>query len=737
MTVTLKRTWPAGVAAICTGVLGIAPAAFAQDGSAADIGHAKTEIPEIVVTAQRRAENIQTVPIAVQAFSEEELKAAGVANLKDLSTIAPSMQYNDSSSLQLSLRGVGTQGVGPGIESPIALYVDNVYYAAMSASALNLNNVAAVEVINGPQGTLFGRNATGGLVHVRTKDPVAEFGGNTSVGYGNYNTATGSLYLTGGLSENVLADIAVQGQHQGEGYGKNIRTGEDMDGDNHFGVRSKWVLTPADDLKIKLIGDYSWSNIPLGTYNVPGTIAAGGSVELPPHDTDSPYNPGAIVKQGGLSGSLDFNLGSVTLTNIAAWRRTKFDYRGASTTSNPDYVSGVDIGETHSQLSEELQLSSTGTSALTWTVGGYYFWEDARWDPANPYSAVNGGFFGFGPDEIQIFIKNITKSVAGYGQASYEFSPGTKLTVGLRYTHETHDYDNYMTIDGTPFGYLTPDSAFFHPGGPRFHGEIGSNKLTWRLGLSHEFSGDAMLYASYNRGFRSGSFQSPSVNPDQPLRPETLDAFEVGLKSRSFDRALTFNAAAFYYDYMNMQVNAYFGSFPSFINGARAHLYGLDGTAVANLSSQFKMAASLSLLHSKFVDFPDSYAYIPRTTFPYGNIMTTIDASGNELPHAPHLTFNISPSYRVPMVGGNLDLVASLSYNSGWWGESENRQRQNRYAVLNLGATWKSDHGYSVAVWGKNVTDKTYKSFLISNASHDMTTYAPPATYGVTLSKEF
>jgi len=223
--------------------------------AAPDPAPAVDEVQEIIVTAQRRKERLQDVPIVVSAFAGDQLEAAGVQSTLDLAAVTPGLEFGTQAAYgQPFLRGVGTVANGPGVESPVALYVDGIYYGAMIGSVLTLNNIEQVEVLKGPQGTLFGRNATGGLIQITTKDPTQKFGGYVDAGYGSYNTATGDLYVSGGATHSVAADLSVHYQDQGTGFGRNAFTNSEVNKTKDLSVRSKWVFTPSDATSIKLQG---------------------------------------------------------------------------------------------------------------------------------------------------------------------------------------------------------------------------------------------------------------------------------------------------------------------------------------------------------------------------------------------------------------------------------------------------------------------------------------------------
>jgi len=240
-------------------VLSIIPLAWASGQSAPEAqSNDNAALAEITVTAQRRGENLQSVPISVNAIDAEHLQASGVSTTQDLGMVTPGLSMEQATgSLQPHLRGVGTSANGPGIESPVAIYVDGVYYANAPSSVLTLNDIDRVEVLKGPQGTLFGRNSTGGLVQVVSKDPTQEFSGNEQVSYGNYQDVIDTLYVTGGLTDKLASDLSLHYEHQGEGYGNNIYDGSQVDQVNYeYDLRNKYLLQVGDTTQARLSLDY-------------------------------------------------------------------------------------------------------------------------------------------------------------------------------------------------------------------------------------------------------------------------------------------------------------------------------------------------------------------------------------------------------------------------------------------------------------------------------------------------
>jgi iron complex outermembrane recepter protein len=713
---------------------------FAQErATGRSPGDDQEGLSEIIVQAQRRSENLQDVPIAVTAVTADSLLQNNVTSMRELGIVAPSFLYGDFGTYSYhTLRGIGTPANGPGIESPVATYVDGVYQAAMIAGTIDFNNVESVEVINGPQGTLFGRNATAGLIQIRTKDPSHVFSGNASVGYGDYQTATATAYVTGEISERVAADIAIAIRNQGQGFGRNLETGHKMDYNNYDAVRTKWLINVSDALTVKLAGDFIYQDNPYAAQTPPGAIPAGSTtpIGLPPHYSDGPVDPFAISAQGGLAMTVSYDFGPVLLNSISAYRATRFHTEiGGSQIADPLYTVDTPIHEPHTQASQEFQLTSRPGSSLTWTAGFYYFHENSAWSPVH----VNGGYTllytpvaaGGNPLLDQQFnIHNRTESGALYAQATREILEDTNLTLGARYTVEHRAFTQAFDIVDSVFGPITGAAS----------AAATFKAPTWRVALDHKLSDDVLGYVSYNRGFKSGEFD-PTGSPVHAVSPEKLDAYEVGLKSEALDHRLRVNTSAFFYKYRNIQGTSFINGLQALYNAAAAQLYGLDMDAEARVTSQLRLNLGLALLHSKFTDFPSTPGAYPNPNTdpsipPGGNLFVPggVDATGNRLPHAPAAVANFGGTYSFPAWGGShFDLTAAYSFNSGYFTEADNRLRQPAFSILNLSTQWVSaGDKFSLKLWANNVTNTDYWAHAATSPTNDAVEYGPPRTYGIT-----
>ena len=704
--------------------------------AAPDPAPAVDEVQEIIVTAQRRKERLQDVPIVVSAFAGDQLEAAGIQSTLDLAAVTPGLEFGTQAAYgQPFLRGVGTVANGPGVESPVALYVDGIYYGAMIGSVLTLNDIEQVEVLKGPQGTLFGRNATGGLIQITTKDPTQKFGGYVDAGYGSYNTATGDLYVSGGVTHSVAADLSVHYQDQGTGFGRNAFTNSEVNKTKDLSVRSKWVFTPSDATSIKLIFDYSHQNFAQAYVPAPGTTPPG---DVPytgdPQGLNGIFDPLGRLNQGGASIQVRQDLGFAEFVSLTGYRRSAtYEAFDGGLTRDPNSVLNLEINETHTQVSQEFQLNSAAQSQLKWSAGVFLYHTDGK---SEPLTITTLGLFGpppFGLYHIYVDSEQKTDSAAAYAQATTEIAPATNLTAGLRYTYERRKFE---ISEG-----LTDFTNAAIPGPPDESGKLSFNKVTYRLSLDHRFSSEVMGYASYNRGFKSGGFNDYLIAPILAYSPETLDAFEIGAKTDLFERRAQLNIALFDYIYKNIQAVEYPQGVQIIRNAAKARLYGVDVDSKALLSEGLSVTLGFEYLHDRFTNFPDATIGIPLpgggTRFSRG------DARGHRLGLAPDFTSNVGIDYKLPpslmpAAWGSMTTTLTYAFNDGWYAEPENRLRQPSYNILNASVSWSSTDALNkVTVWGNNLSNSQYTVALASQDTGDFAIYAPPRTYGIKYQRKF
>ena len=716
------------------------PNSETSDQPAANAG-----VEEIVVTAQRRSERLQNVPVAVSAATAARLEAVGVTSTQDLSLVTPGLILPQAAGYaQPHIRGVGSSTNGPGLEAPVATYIDGVYLASAPNSLLTLNNVDQIEVLKGPQGTLFGRNSTGGLIQIVTKDPAHDPSGAISVGYANYDDFTSDLYVTSGVTDTLAGDLALRYEQQGSAWGTNLGTGHPIGQlDHDFAGRTKWLFEPTDDTEVRLALDYenrvSSQDVQHLDPQYPGTFNNrffGGPFPMGGrYDINNNFDPVNKLEAGGVSLQIKQDFGDVVAQSTTAYRRSRYGF-SLDTDLTPADILQIYGVATDAQLSQEFQLSSQGEGPLKWTTGLFYYEANDRWGPldVNFGPSVISPVPGV-PVTIASHDKEQTNSVAGYAQATYEVLTDTNLTLGGRYTYEKKAVSGVskfeiggVAVQTTPIpqpGLAIPDSIDFE-------------KFNYRVALDHKFGPDILGYVSYNTGFKSGGYNL-AVPSNPPYSPETIGAVEIGLKSELFDRRLKLNIAGYHYDYNNIQVGRYFGGNESIYNGAGAEIKGADLDAEVVLADGLILNGGIAYNDARFTSFPLADFVVPvNGCVPAPGGFCSGSAAGHRLPFAPTTTFNFSADYETEVSIGTLAFDVTYFHTSRFYAAPDNVGYQSAYDLVDVSASWTDLTGhYSVRLWAKNLGNTNYATSLLEADQGLVESLGAPRTYGITAGYKF
>ena len=722
---------PEGSVVVEPGATPAVNTAVAIDTGAAPPVDTPPAIAEVVVTAQRRSENLQKVPISVTAITGAQLARANVSTTLDLAEVTPSLTLSNSvGNIEPRIRGIGNSSAGPSVENSVATYVDGVYIASAAGTLQSLTNVQRVEVLDGPQGTLFGRNATGGLIQIITKDPVSSLSGNADVSYEAYDTTRVDFYATGGVARNIDADIAFYGSHQGDGFGTDLANDKPTyKTDVDLEARSKWIIKPTSLTTLRLSFDFSDlassdpSLSPVEPFQPTyGHLSTGVQSSLASNLYNTYGNDPFFTRlqSGGLSGRVDQIAGPITFTDILAYRRSRLG-GVLDADGTPAQIIEQGSNQDTKEFTDELQIAPTHVGKLQWIAGLYYFHLDADYDYL--YTLI-----GAPPAQSETLSAPsfTTTSVAGYGQATYEVLPDTHITGGFRYTNEFRTEQGNagaISAKGAVSSHLIPAA------------DLTSNTPTWRLALDHQFTPSVLGYISWNRGFKSGGF-NPTVVTQAPYRPEHLDDYEIGEKSTLFDGRLRFDVAGFFYNYKDIQVNTFVNDQAVIYNGAKAIDYGIDATFDASLTQNLTLSGGLVALHDRFTDFPEA---VTAFVNPNETLSTREGpATGNRLPFAPTVTANLGFDYKHDIPSGRLDLFVNDLYNSGYYTQPDNFLHQGAFHQLNASLVYQPEgRPFTLKLYSRNLVDSRVADLLIVSSTGAAATYAPPTTYGFTVGLKF
>ena len=711
----------AGVALCAIPTFGYAQS---DDEAAASSG----DVSEVVVTAQRRQERLQDVPIAITTATAEEVEAMGITQTTDLTRITPGLVFTHNGNVaQPAIRGVSTKNSSPGDSPNVALYVDGAYIASQYSGFMDFNNIERIEVLKGPQGTLYGRNATGGAIIVVTRTPKDEFSAEGEIGYGSYQQVRGQLYVTGPITSRITADFAAM-YDKDEGYITDILTGANLWTKDNYGYRSKIRLEAMDNLIFTVAADYSRHSTATGYANVPlngNTSAARNAAAVfgrERGDVALSFVPFAKNMNKGLSLSAEYDVGPFTITSVTAARENK----NSSLTDND--MSQLNqaflrFGGPTRTYTEELVIASNGEATLQWLVGGFYIFDKAQ----RKFNITGAG--------QTTYATQWTEAYAPYMELTYNLNEHFSLIGGLRYNWE--------------------ERRLFNQQGAVIRVNNRSHKwerTTYRLTGQYTVDSELNFYVTNSTGFKSGVYNTTATAQD-PVDPEYIEAWQVGMKSTKGGIGLS--AEIFKYDYTNLQVlrslDPLTGS-SSLANAASAEIKGVEVSTFGRLTDNLRFTAGVAYLDAIYSSFPLAEVLDPLTPaqcealnpapnfppYPCGNRSTQRDVSGNQMIRAPEWTANASLVYERDLLGGVFDATGSLYYTSEFAQDVDNRIIQPSYTLLRGEVGWSpADERWRVSVWGDNLTDEEYFLNVNTSTTGDTSIYAAPRRFGVTLGFKF
>lgn len=696
---------------------------------------------EIVVTAQRREERLQDVPISITALAADQMRASGIQDTRDLPLLTPGLRIDSVGTyVQPAIRGVTTT-LTSGPEANVATYLDGVYRPDTFGAIYDLPDVQQVEVLKGPQGTLFGRNATGGAILITTRKPdLQTVRGEASLGFASFGTVS----LNGFASVPLVADkaaISLSGYYEdvADGWKTNLVTGKKKGAGLETAlVRAKLRFTPWQGADFTLTGLYAVRNDETGyrttIYQGNHDLAGTPGVIIPTRPWHYAIDHDARQENRSLDISLrgEIEAGPGTLTTTTAFSRSRTKLRfdtsnvaegGGFATTNGEYES----------WSQELVYATEQLGPVRAVAGLFFF--DSQFHQ-QPYFVPATGF--------QLWFRDAGKSYAAFGEVTYDVTERFALTGGLRYSYEKRNGATAFAVGQPPF--TRPALNLI--------GRESWDDFTPRISALFKASETTNLYATFSRGFKSGIFNVPSAQA-KPVDPEKIEAFELGIKSEPAP-GLRVNAAAFRYDYRNLQVPSIeqVGSVLSqrILNAASADIKGAELNIDWKATPELGLLLGASWIDAEYDSFPSASVNVPVSALPVppGNSACTeavkptsglcnviVDASGNRMIRTPKWSGSLTANYEREFDGGALILSGTVYYSSRVYMEYSNRVSQPAYAKLNASAGWRFPNGAMVRVWGRNLTDKAVLTNIVSTSSYDAVDYERPREFGVELSWRF
>lgn len=706
----MRSIWLAGVS---LGVLCGSPA-FAQ--SAPPAQEAANTIDDIIVTAQRRQEQIQDVPVAITALTAERLEATGVTELRDLTQAVPGLTFSRRNQVfQPTIRGIGTSGASAGEESSVGIYVDGVYQPEMYSGSFDVLKVDRIEVLRGPQGTLFGRNTSGGLVNVITPDPTYDPSLEVGVRAGSFGERSVQVYAATGLTDNIAVDIASR-LYSDTGYIDDLNRGG-MTGDREsFSVRTKLLFEPSDTARIRLALSYSDTSDnsaiavqPLNRNSVLRQTYPAIVLPTEPWQSNTNVLPVLETEQYGLSLQTEWDFSNFTLETTSSGQVNDLfvanDLDGtqiqlsAATSENPSVWAGQEVRV----------LGDTGR--LNWTAGVFGFYGDARLAPVSVFSTSLTT--NVTTTNVQ-FSRTIITSLAAFAEGTYELTDALHLTGGIRYTTEDRSFK--ATRNGVQI--IDTDASF--------------DAWTPHVSAQYFFNDDINAYVSWSRGFKSGVFNTQSTLPSA-TRPEFVESIEFGIKADPTPW-LRANLAVFRYDYTDLQVTARnpvtLLSFQQ--NAAEAEIQGGELELTFALAPGLDLNLNATYLDATYRSFPNATVTTPRVGG--GNTTVIVDASGNHLQRSPQNTYSASLSYERDFTGGTLGMAANYFRSAEYFWDPTERLSQPAYDKLSAQLAWTFPNRVKLAIWGENLTNSVVYSQILTSSNVDYAGFERPRSVGASLS---
>ena len=736
---TLLLAASVALAAIAPDVRAQAPSSAAAKAPSST-GPGSAALSEVVVTAQRREQSAQNVGIAISVLSGQQLALRGVTDINRLQYQTPGLEITPAfggGQPNFRLRGVGFDDYGSNNASPVGVYVDEVAFPFPIQTQGQVFDIARVEVLRGPQGTLYGRNTTGGAINFISNRPTPDLQAGLDAEYGAYGYGKVEGYVSGPVADGLRLRLAGITE-QGGGYEHDRDTGEGLGNLDRYALRGQAAWDATSKLSVLLEASYGHDGsdgqglyltqpltLPNGTV-VPADsnhfhTAWGGSTvfqSLTGVATDA--KPFRDNDNGGVDLHVAYDLGFAELTDITAYHaldRREYEDWDASSAA----YAGVFFHSRASVLSEELRLGSQDQGPFKWLVGVYYSRERLK----EAFISDLLDIFTF--DTINTYRQH-ADTIAGFGQVEYQLTPRLNLIAGLRVEHETRDLLGYTTATDPVIGIgvsgVDQSTSYTKPSG--------------KAALEYKLTSTALLYASASRGVKSGGYTAyNTVTPSQlaPFKPETVWAYEGGAKSDLFDRRVRLNGAVFYYDYRDQQVQSavptFAGEIGNIVNAPRSRIYGVDLEADFQPTPRFQVSQALSYKRGQFRSYPSANDAITGAF---------INRDGQD-EGFPKLDYNGSASYFWNVAAYRVTAETDYSYrgktNPVLLGPPYGPYEVASYWLVNANLTLAPTAGrWSIGLYGRNILDKRYdltRNFFTGDVSgHLISIAAPgaPATWG-------
>ncbi|MEG3087137.1 TonB-dependent receptor [Sphingomonas sp. PB4P5] len=764
----------------------------------ADDTQGPTTLADITVTARRRPEDAQRIPGSLSVVTGATLDRADTVNTQQLSQLVPALNYSSANprNTAFTIRGLGSSVVAvsqanDGLEPGVGFYVDQVYHARPATAAFDFSDIDQVEIVRGPQGTLFGKNSTAGAINITTRAPSFTRAATEEFSVGSFNFVQAKAAATGPLIGDTVAFRISGVVTRRDGVIDNVRTGQDQNQISNQALRGQLLFKPSDALQVKLSADFTnfqgncctqvyyraaerdVARTATRQYGGPDGLAAQFGYAPPstnPYDrvTDIDAALGVDTNEGGLAAIADWNLGGVTLTSVSAWRFWNWDAANDRDYTGLEIQVEQHIPSRQDQYSQELRVASNGAGALNYVGGLYFFRQRVIGRPISIYGADAAHYLigtttgtgatavavpanlldGYGTDGRTDFQSN---SYAAFGEVNWRLIDRLTVTGGLRYTyeHKTGTYDTFV------FGGLQTSNAALNAAklsilrGQNYAAKVNDGALTGRANIAWQATDGLLGYVSYARAEKSGGINMSGLPLDDQnlpatgtavVKPEKNTAYEIGLKTRLFDSRLTFNLDAFYTKVTDFQTNVsdtraaaalrtYLANIP------RVTVKGVEADLNAAVTRNLALRASLAYADGRYADYPAGPCPIELI----GNTAAACDLSGVGLPGLPKWSGTVGGDYALPVaaLGGGMFAHADATYRAKQFGDPTGSRYTTigSYTVVNGSIGYRSAKGYEIALFARNLFDQDYIQNVTIQAGNSgliLGTPSDPRTIGLT-----
>ncbi len=729
------------------------------------------QLEEVRVTARQIEENLQDVPVAVTVFSEEQIERTFAQNLKEFGAYAPNVSIGTVpgfNAASIAIRGVSTGDIPASFEPAVTIAVDGFYLGHYQASLLDMFDIQQIEILRGPQGTLFGKNTIGGVVNVTTRRPSGEFGVQGKVRAGN----EGRLDVMGAvdiplMQDTLSARIAIQ-NFDFDGFYENTYDGDDAGGQDLLSARVKLLWTPTDTFEALLtyenIDDESdtpmvinttTSDDPNGYYGGDAFYAlypgrgAGGPANRPLGDPfktglvppkehipltilNAPDTTGHEEDTNGLYLNVNWDIFGGTLTSITGYREVNSDYYN-DYFGEPLAVYATIRVVDRETFSQEFRFAQQATDNLNYVVGLYY--QDNQYDYEN-YTSLGPDHPGtlagnWGPEGLPLYADGSqdAEAYAVFAEGNYNVTDSLRITLGARYSDEEKDFDLL------PLGFPEEGRAVAND---------SWDDVTYRAGIDYALGDNMMAYFTYATGFKSGGFNEQAgstIGAEAPYDPEEADSFELGLKSDLFNNTLRLNVAAFYVEYSDLQLDGVIpidqapGQESRVTNAAEVNAYGVEADMLWLITDHLTIDGTVGYLDSEYDEFD--------CDLPGDGVAGLVDCTDLDVKRSPEWTGSLGATFNLPLErwGGGLDFNVNGTYTDEFYNDVPNTVASMHEDVwlLNSSISYTTDdRNIRVSVFGRNLTDEEYQTSGLGVANlWSFSTYGNPQTYGIEVDVSF